>query len=159
MDRIVLTIDREQWLALAASFRSNEFTCGDQALFIGKADCLAGLHRFVSGFESRHTNNRADDEVGLEMGCHTNCSRSAVSDLDIRGAGLVEANAQVVGVGFGCDGDHTRPPAFGLFERKIEVAASGEGDDLKSVRKRFNHAEGAPADRAGRSQDRDALHG
>jgi len=66
---------------------------------------------------------------------------------------------EILSMGFRSNRDNAGMPVPGLLERQFEVASGGQGDDLKAVRKRFDHTERAAADASGRSQNRDALHG
>ncbi len=50
MDGVVFTVDGQQRLALAAGFGGDQFSGGNQALFVRKADGLAGAYGFVGGF-------------------------------------------------------------------------------------------------------------
>jgi hypothetical protein len=45
-----------------------------------------------------------------------------------------------------------------LFEGGLRVGTGGEGNNLKSVGIRFGHAESAPANRAGGTQDGNMSH-
>ena len=65
---VVLAVDGQQRLALAAGFGGDEIAGGDQAFLVGQADGLAGLDRFVGGFQSGDADDGADHEVGVGMG-------------------------------------------------------------------------------------------
>src|SRR6185437_4763355 len=156
---VVLAINGEKRLALAAGLRGDEFTSRNQALFVGEANGLTGFNRLVGSFEPGDTHNRANDEIGFRMCGYADRAGRSVGDFDVADSVFVEPRAKVVGVRLGGNGDHARTPALCLLKGQIEVAASGQSGDLKTVGKRLNHTEGAAADGAGRSQNRNALHG
>ena len=68
VDGVVLAVDRQERLALAARFGGDEIAGGDQALLVGEADGLAGFDGFIGGFESGDADDGGDDEVGVGMG-------------------------------------------------------------------------------------------
>ncbi len=67
VDGVVLAVDGQQRLALAARFGGDQIARGDQALLVGQADGLAGFDGFVGGFQSGNADDGADHEVGVGM--------------------------------------------------------------------------------------------
>ena len=83
MDRVVLAVDGQERLALAARLRGDQFSGRDQAFFIGQADGLAGLDGFVGGFQPRHADDGADHEIDFRMSRYPDRSRCSVNDFDL----------------------------------------------------------------------------
>ena len=65
---------------------------------------------------------------------------------------------EAVGRFFRRHGDNLGVPAPRLLECQLDVNPRGKGRDRKAIGKRFNDFESAFSDRAGRSEDSDALH-
>src|SRR5271166_478808 len=70
----------------------------------------------------------------------------------------IELRAQGSGVGFAGHRDDFRLPAQDLLVNRVDIRARGERRDLETVRITFDNAERAAADRAGGTEDGDALH-
>ena len=68
-------------------------------------------------------------------------------------AGLAEACCEFPGQLFGSHRDTPRPPAFGLREGLVEIAACGKCGHLVAVRKLLDDGEGALADGAGGTEN------
>ena len=105
MDGVVLAVDGEKRLALAAGFGGDELSGGDQAFFVGEADGFSGADGFVGGLESGNADDGGDYKISVGMSGDVDGAGCAVSDFDAGDAGVFEASSQVVGVGFGGDGD------------------------------------------------------
>src|SRR5579863_6840525 len=105
MDGVVLAVDGEKWLALAAGFGGDELSGSDQAFFVGEADGFSGADGLVGGFEAGNAHDGGDYEIGVGMGGDADGSGGAVEDFDAGDAGFLQANSEVVGMGFGGDGD------------------------------------------------------
>jgi len=138
MNCVVLTIDGQQRVTLAARFGRDQLSRRNQTLFIGQSDSLTRLHRFVGCFQSRYTDDRADYKVHFRMGCDAHISRRAVRNLNAGDAGRLEPGAQSVSIFFGCEREHTRLPALCLLDCSINIAARRERRDLKAFGVVFN---------------------
>src|SRR5580704_15743808 len=143
---VVLAVDGQQRLALAARLGCNQLAGGDQTFFIGYAHYFSGFHRFVSCFQAGHAYDGADHEVGLREGRDPDRASSSVDDFDFAETGLLETCAENIGVGFGCDRDYARPPAARLLESRFQIGAGSQRDDLKTVWVGLSHAQRATAD-------------
>jgi hypothetical protein len=103
VDGVVLAVDGEKRLALAARLGGDELSGGDQAFFVGEADGLSGAHGFVGGFESSDTDDGRDYEIGVGMGGNADSAGGAVDYFDAGDSGFLQANSKVVGVRLGGD--------------------------------------------------------
>src|SRR6476660_1967950 len=133
MHGIVLAVDGQQGLALAAGFSGDELSGGDQALFVGEADSLAGFHGFAGGFEPSHTDDGAHDKIRIRVCGDTDGSSSAMRYFNIADTCVIQPNSKIVRMGFGNNRASSRTPALRLLESKVKVTPGCEGDNLKAV--------------------------
>ena len=82
MDRVVLAVDGQQRLALAARLGRDQIAGGDQAFLVRQADGLAGFDGFVGGFQSGDAHDSADHEVGIGMGGDFHRAGRAMQDFN-----------------------------------------------------------------------------
>ncbi len=82
VDGIVLAVDGQQRLALAACLGGDQFSGRNQAFLVGQPDRLPGLYRFVRGFEAGDTHDRADHKINFRMSRHPDSSGLAVNDFN-----------------------------------------------------------------------------
>src|ERR1035437_2968733 len=83
MHRVVLAVDGEQRLALAASLGCDQLSRGDKTFLVGEPLNLARAHRFVSGLQPSHAHDGADYKVYFRMRGDTNRTRRTVSAFDL----------------------------------------------------------------------------
>src|SRR6185437_887974 len=95
---VVLAINGEKRLALAAGLRGDEFPGGEDGFFIREANGLTGFNRLVGSFEPGDAYNRADHEIGFRMRGYANRTGRSVGDFDVADSVFVEPRAKVVGV-------------------------------------------------------------
>ena len=81
----------------------------------------------------------------------------SVDHCDAGDAGCFEAGGKLRGEFFGGQRDDLGPPADGLREGFVDVAAGGERGDLIAVRKLLDDGEGALADGAGGTENGETL--
>ena len=135
VDRVVLAVDGEQLLALAARFGGDEVAGGDQALFVSEPDGLTGSDGLVGGFQSGDTDDGADYEVSVRVSRDLHSSSSAVSDVDVAKPSLLQLVVELVSRFDGCHREKLRTPAACLLEGEIDVVARCHADDGEAVRK------------------------
>src|SRR6516162_3754085 len=158
MDGVVFAVDGQQRLALLEGSGGDELAGGDQTFLVREAENLAGFDSLIGGFESGDAHDGAHDEVDLRVRGDPDCAGRAVDDFDVAEAAGSEFLADLVGALFVGKRENAGLPADGLLEGRLDIGAGGEGHDFKSVGIGFSHAESAPANRAGGTQDGDALH-
>jgi len=76
-----------------------------------------------------------------------------VNDFDASDPCRLEARGEIGSQSFGGQRDDLWTPAEALGQGYVDVAASGEGDDLVAVGEGFADGEGAVADGAGGAED------
>lgn len=158
VDGIVLAIDGQERLALAAGFGGDEFAGHNQTFLIGQADGFASFDGLESGFEAGDADDGADDEIDIGMGGDADGSGCAVEDFGAGQSGGAKFSAEGVGRGFAGYGDDLGLPAQSLIADRLEIVAGGQRSHLKAVGIGFNNAESAAADGAGRTKDGDTFH-
>lgn len=158
VDGIMFAVDREQGPALAARFGGDKLTRYHQTFLVGEAHGFARADCFVGGLESGDPDDGADDEIDLGVGGDTDGAGRAVEDFGVSEPGGAELGAEDVGIGFVRDGDDLGLPAQGLLVHGFKVVAGAEGRDLEAVGVGFDNVECAAANRAGGTQNGEALH-
>src|ERR1700678_637529 len=103
MDSVVLAVDRQQRLALLASFGGDQLARGYQAFLIGYTNGLPRLNGFIGGLKSSRAHERANHEVNVRMSPTPYRTRRAVDHLDLAESSLPEAHAQYICIPFGRD--------------------------------------------------------
>src|SRR5438270_8963635 len=95
MRRVVLAVDRQKWLALAARFHGDQLSRSNQAFFVGEPYGFASFHSFVSCFQPSHANDGADNEIGVRISCYAHRSGGAVSYFDISDTCFIQARPKI----------------------------------------------------------------
>ena len=133
MDRVVLGVDGEEVYVVLAGGGEDEVAGGYETFFVGEADGFAGEDGGVSGFEAGYSDDGRDYEVDGGEGGYADCAGCAVDYFYAGDAGGGEAGGELVGEGFGGDGDDLWAPAAALLEDDVEVGAGGERDGVEAV--------------------------
>jgi len=79
-------------------------------------------------------------------------------DIALAGACLPQPGLERARGGFVRQRNHSRLPAHSLLKGEFGIVAGGERRDPKAVGIALDHAQSAATDRAGRTQNGDALH-
>ena len=90
----MFAVDRQERLALTAGFGGDQFSGGDQTLFVGESDRFSRAYGFVSGFESGHADDGADHEICFGVGGDSYSSSRAVNDFDFADARSFQPSAK-----------------------------------------------------------------
>jgi hypothetical protein len=107
----------------------------------------------VRGLESGNADDGGDDEVGFKVRGAGDGAGRAVRGFDAGDAGLFEPGGNFVSEFFRGERNQLRPPADGLCEGFVDVAACGERNDGVAIGKLLDDREGALPDGAGRTED------
>src|SRR5947209_2999990 len=83
MNGVVLTVDGKERLVLPACFSCDQLACSNQTFFICKPNSFACADSFVSSFETRYADNRADHKINLLVRGDTNRASLAVHNFNL----------------------------------------------------------------------------
>ena len=154
-DRRVLAVDRQDRRPPAAGQVHDQRAGDDQGLLVGQGDGLARLERRPGPSQPRGADDRGEDPVGLGSADHpVDRRRGPASTSTPVPAQLAVDARRRPRVGQGDEPRAGRRRACSTRRSTLEWAAEAEGPEPGAAVV-LDHAQGAPADRAGRAQDHD----
>ncbi len=148
-------VDRQDDHALRRGAGHEELAGEDHRLLVGEPDRLPRLDGGGGGAEPGAAGDGGQDEVGVGVGRHRRRARLAGEDLGAGGRlGPHRRRGGLVG-----HRHHARPEAADLLEQAGTVPPRRQARHGEPIGEPGHHVERLDADRAGGSQDGDALHG